>query len=712
MLSSLTGLNFTLTSSLPPDTFAVVSFELMEAFSSPFALHLRLVSTNPAVDFAAVMDNTATLTVTDTGVVQRTISGMVSSFEQGDTGLHQTEYQMVIRPALWRASLRQNSRIFQLQDIQTILGTLMKENRVTDVAYTFRYPHPQREFCVQFGESDADFLQRLTAEEGIFYFFEFSGKKHTLVFADDMAALGKGPILPYNATDATASPLNCISSFRRGSQVRPASVTMKDYTFKQPAWDAKFVQAGKDLQNQQATYEHYDYPGRYKNESGKSFSKYRLDGLRNDAQQGHGQSNDFALQPGILFTLTSHPREDLNTRWQPVSTTHRGSQPQALLTSSAGQGTTLSCQFSFIPAKQTWRPYPLAKPVMDGPQIAKVVGPAGEEIYTDAHGRVRLEFPWDREATGDERSSCWVRVSQAWAGQGWGAIAIPRVGQEVIVDFLGGDPDQPIVTGRTYHASNVVPNGLPGKKTQMSIKSKSYKSNGFNELRLDDATGAEELYLHAQKDMNTKVLHNRTTDVDNDHTETVKGNQSVTVKKNQTIAVQMNEKESVGMNQSLSVGMNQTETVGMNKAETVGIARALTVGVVSQTTVGVAMNTSVGLIQASQVGLSKSLMVGERYDVTVGKKMSVSAGERKDESSGKVAVYSAGEHLELVCGKARLVLTKDGSIFLSGDNIQLQTMSALNGDSMMVQLNCGATTKAPDTPEDDVPPPPPDMRQF
>lgn len=522
MLSSLTGLNFTLSSSLPPDTFAVVSFELLEAFSSPFTLHLRLVSTNPAVDFAAVMDNPATLTVTDTGVVQRTVSGIVSSLEQGDTGLHQTEYQMNIRPALWRASLRQNSRIFQLQDIQTIIATLMKENYITDVAYAFRFPHPQREFCVQFGESDLEFIQRLTAEEGIFYFFEFSGKKHTLVFADDMTALGKGPVLPYNATDAMSSPVNCVSSFRRGSQVRTASVTMKDYTFKNPAWAAEFQQTGKDLENQQASYEHYDYPGRYKNESGKNFSKYRLEGLRNDAQQGHGQSNDFALQPGILFTMISHPRPDLNTRWQPVSTSHSGSQPQSLLTNPTGQGTTLSSQFSFIPAKQTWRPYPLAKPVMDGPQIAKVVGPAGEEIYTDAHGRVRLQFPWDREATGDDRSSCWVRVSQAWAGHGWGAISIPRVGQEVIVDFLSGDPDQPIVVGRTYNASSVVPNGLPGSKTQMSIKSKTYKGVGANELRFEDKTSGEELYMHAQKDMRTEVK--------NDHSLTVEeGNRTVKI---------------------------------------------------------------------------------------------------------------------------------------------------------------------------------------
>ncbi|CAM4250335.1 type VI secretion system Vgr family protein [Serratia silvae] len=700
MLSSLTGLNFTLVSaSLPATTFAVVSFELQEAFSTPYALEVCLVSADPAVDFAAVMDNTATLTVTLAGVVQRSISGIVSSFEQGDTGLHQTQYQMVIRPELWRASLRQNSRIFQLQDIQTILATLMKENRITKVDYAFRYPHPQREFCVQFSENDLSFIQRLIAEEGIFYFFEFDEKGHTLVFTDDIFALQIGLELPYNATNAVASPELCISSLRLSSRIRPTSVTLKDYTFKDPIWRAEYDRMGRDLQNQQQVYEHYDYPGRFKDGIGEKFARYRLDGLRNDAHQGYGESNCFALQPGIRFTLGAHPREDLNTCWQPVQVIHRGSQPQALLTSSGGQGTTLSCQFSFIPDQQTWRPSPLPKPVMDGPQIAKVVGPAGEEIYTDAHGRVRLQFPWDREAKGDDTSSCWVRVSQAWAGEGWGAIAIPRIGQEVIVDFLGGDPDQPIVTGRTYHANNVVPNGLPAKKTQMSIRSKSYKSQGFNELRFEDATGAEELYLHAQKDMRTEVLHNRSTRVDNDHSEHVLGHQSVTVDKNQTIAVHMNEKETVDMNQSLLVGMNQTETVGMNKAETIGIAKALTVGMAWQTTVGMAMNTSVGVSQSSQVGLTKSLLVGQSYHIDVGKKMSVSVGERIEQSAGKVAIYSAGEHLELVCGKARLVLTKDGGIFLNGQHIELQSKSGLHGDGDMVQWNCGASQKAPDSPK-------------
>jgi type VI secretion system secreted protein VgrG len=220
---------------------------------------------------------------------------------------------------------------------------------------------------------------------------------------------------------------------------------------------------------------------------------------------------------------------------------------------------------------------------------------------------------------GNEDSSCWIRVSQAWAGAGFGNLAIPRVGQEVIVDFLNGDPDQPIIMGRTYHQDNRSPGSLPGTKTQMTIRSKTYKGGGFNELRFEDATGNEQVYIHAQKNMDTEVLNNRTTDVKVDHTETIGANQVITVKQNQLQTVVQNQQETIGQNQSVTVGLNQ--------AETVGIVRALSVGVAYQTTVGGVMNTSVALMQSSQVGIQKSLLVGKGYDVSVGENVTFSVGK-------------------------------------------------------------------------------------
>ncbi|MDE9491957.1 type VI secretion system tip protein VgrG, partial [Xenorhabdus bovienii] len=480
---------------------------LTEGFSRPFHLTVGLASADPAIDFPAVLDRSATLTILQEGVEQRSITGMVARFEQGNTGLHQTTYQMSIYPDLWRTTLRQNSRIFQQLDIAAILTTLLKEHGIRDVVFSLRHPHPAREFCVQYQESDFAFLQRLTAEEGIFYFFECGNGRNTLVFADDAGSVPPGIVLPYQPGEGSTTGTPSVGSFTCSAQVRPAQVQLKDYTFKNPAWPAEFSQQMKEDTLQQRYYEHYDYPGRFKDEAhGQAFTRYRLEALRSDAVTGQGSGQAIAVQPGKLFTLDNHPRADLNQPWQVVSASHAGSQPQARETASGDSGTTLHSQFSFIRHNQHWRPAPRPKPTIDGPQIAKVVGPAGEEIFCDQYGRIRLQFPWDRYGKSDDQSSCWIRVSQPWAGQGWGMLAIPRIGQEVVVDFLHGDPDQPIVTGRTYHASNIPPGALPGSKTQMAFRSKTHKGEGYNELLFEDAKGSEKLALHAQKDMDTTVL--------------------------------------------------------------------------------------------------------------------------------------------------------------------------------------------------------------
>ncbi|QTL39661.1 type VI secretion system tip protein TssI/VgrG [Xenorhabdus budapestensis] len=557
------GLLFTLTAgSLPPQTFVVTDFALTEGFSQPFQLNIGLASANPSIDFSTVLDHTATLTILQGETEQRSISGMVSSFEQGNTGLHQTTYQMIIRPDLWRTTLRQNSRIFQQRDIVTIVTTILKEHGIRDVVFSLRQPHPEREFCVQYQESDFTFIQRLSAEEGIFYFFECSNGRNTLVFADDAGSVPLGIELPYQPSEQSPTGDVSVSSITNRAQVRPAQVQLKDYTFKNPAWAAEFSQQMKEDNLQKLYYEHYDYPGRFKDEQhGAAFTRYRLEALRNDALIGHGNGYAIAIQPGRLFTLTNHPRGEWNQPWQVISASHTGYQPQALEQEISGSGTTLNSQFSFIRQTQTWRPSPLPKPIVDGPQIAKVVGPAGEEIFCDQYGRVRLQFPWDRYGRSDDQSSCWIRVTHPWAGQGWGMLAIPRVGQEVVVDFLHGDPDQPIVIGRTYHASNIPPGGLPGSKTQMAFRSKTHKGEGYNQMLFEDAKGSEQLALHAQKDMNTivlndmntTVLNDRTTQVKHDHTENIGNNQVISVRKDRIKEVTGEETSTIHGNRQVTV---------------------------------------------------------------------------------------------------------------------------------------------------------------
>ncbi|EFG3379502.1 type VI secretion system tip protein VgrG, partial [Escherichia coli] len=321
---------------------------------------------------------------------------------------------------------------------------------------------------------------------------------------------------------------------------------------KRPGWAGRFDQEGQYQDYQRTQYEVYDYPGRFKGAHGQNFARWQMDGWRNNAETARGMSRSPEIWPGRRIVLTGHPQANLNREWQVVASELHGEQPQAV-PGRSGSGTTLNNHFAVIPADRTWRPQPLLKPLVDGPQSAVVTGPAGEEIFCDEHGRVRVKFNWDRYNPADQDSSCWIRVAQAWAGTGFGHLAIPRVGQEVIVDFLNGDPDQPIIMGRTYHQENRTPGSLPGTKTQMTIRSKTYMGSGFNELKFDDATGREQVYIHAQKNMDTEVLNDRTTTVKHDHRETVKNDQTVTIQEgNRLLTVEKGHKITGVLKGSLS----------------------------------------------------------------------------------------------------------------------------------------------------------------
>uniref|UniRef100_UPI000E1D7402 type VI secretion system tip protein TssI/VgrG n=1 Tax=Escherichia coli TaxID=562 RepID=UPI000E1D7402 len=340
--------------------------------------------------------------------------------------------------------------------------------------------------------------------------------------------------------------------FRYSAQIRPSSVVTKDYTFKRPGWAGRFDQEGQHQDYQRTQYEVYDYPGRFKGAHGQNFARWQMEGWRNNAETARGMSRSPEIWPGRRIVLTGHPQANLNREWQVVASELHGEQPQAV-PGRRGAGTALENHFAVIPADRTWRPQPRLKPLVDGPQSAVVTGPEGEEIFCDEHGRVRVKFNWDRYNPADQDSSCWIRVAQAWAGTGFGNLAIPRVGQEVIVDFLNGDPDQPIIMGRTYHQENRTPGSLPGTKTQMTIRSKTYMGSGFNELKFDDATGREQVYIHAQKNMNTEVLNDRTTTVKHDHRETVKNDQTVTIQEgNRLLTVEKGHKITGVLKGSLS----------------------------------------------------------------------------------------------------------------------------------------------------------------
>lgn len=540
-MAQQTGLQFTFKlDDLSNDTFSVIKFSGEESLSTPFHFVIQLASRKDDLTPEQTVDRNATLKIWRDGELQQLFHGIVSSFSQGDTGHHHTFYEISLVPAIERLTLRQNSRMFQKQSAQDIIQCILQEMGVQDFAFALTKNPAVREYCVQYRETDLEFVERVAAEEGMYYYFEHKEGMHTLIFSDDtQKAPALDTPLEYNALSGGLSPTSFIRSFTQKAQFRPSSAEMKDYTFLNPRNKLLNNEAGAELDFQRSSYEHYDYPGRYKEDQlGKKFTQVRLQYLRRDALTAKGTSNYAQLLSGSKFTLEEHPAESCNRDWLLIGIVHMGTQPQALEEAGTNGATTYNNEFFCIPAHRQWKPRPNPKPRVNGPQIATVVGPEGEEIFCDEHGRVKVYFPWDRYNTNyDETCSCWIRVSQGWAGGQYGSIAIPRIGHEVIVSFLEGDPDQPIITGRTYHAVNQAPYTLPAHKTMTVLRTDTHKGEGFNELRFEDEADKEEIFVHAQKNMAIKVRNSKDERVDYNRSTSIGNNEDLVVAKDRKVTV-------------------------------------------------------------------------------------------------------------------------------------------------------------------------------
>jgi type VI secretion system secreted protein VgrG len=538
--------------------FEVIEFTLDESLSKPFKLDLKLASFDAELDFGTLLDKPALLTIWRGDTPVRYVHGLISSLTQGDTGFRRTRYSAVVEPALARTGLCSNWRIFQQQTVPQILDTVLKAHGLNDVEQRLSYDHQPREYCVQAGETDLEFIARLAAEEGLLYTFEHRADGHRLIVTDRVSAIGT--IEPkdacnvlYQAMGGGDQPEPALHRFHYTEQVRTARQVQRDYTFTHPRYDQEHIATGTQLEHQGRHYERFDYPGRYKRDiAGKPFTQTRLNALRSDARIAEVEGDDARLQPGKSFDLTDHPREDLNIRWRTVSITHTGLQHSSQQEEAAGSasGTRYHLAATLAPAAFDWKAPLCPKPRIDGPQTATVVGPPGEEIFCDKWGRVKVSFPWDRASQNNEHSSCWIRVAQGWAGTIWGAMAIPRIGQELIVQYFDGDPDQPIATGRAYREANLPPYELPKHKTRMTIKSQTHKGDGFNELRFEDEKGVEEIYVHAEKDQNVMVNNNETHTVGVDRTHAVGQDETITVGRNSLRVVKTNDTLKVGGNKN------------------------------------------------------------------------------------------------------------------------------------------------------------------
>ena len=550
-------------------TFDVISFKLTEGLSEPFRLELMLSSFDPNISFSALMDQSVTFTFWQGEQPVRYLNGIVTSFGLGKTGFVRTHYQMVVEPALARAAFQSDSRIFQHQNSEKIIRTLLQKNRVEKVSFEPLPSDWEREYCVQYRETDLAFIERLAAEEGWYYYFDHRADSHELRFGHQSIASPILGTLTYNAKPAGDRSFTCIWRFDYCRKVTTTSQTLRDYTFLNPNYNLEHQHhsqastltdsdTSKSAVNSATVYEKYDYPGRYKkDEQGNPFSLYRLESELALSETANAAGDDMRVVPGYGFTLEGHANSAFNQDWLVVRVEHSGKQTGSLDEEAGEEGNRYENTLFLIPHNKPWRSPLKPRPIIRGTQVAHVTGPEGEEIYCDEWGRVKLQFPWDRLGNFDEHSSCWVRVVQGWAGAQYGNMMIPRIGHEVLVKYLNGDPDQPIVVGRTYHSTTEPPYELPKHKTRMTIKSKTHKGNGFNELRFEDEMGREEVFIHAEKDLNHIVKHDETTQVGHDRTEQVG--------RNETIHIGNDRMETVGQDEDLTINRDQIRSIGRNR---------------------------------------------------------------------------------------------------------------------------------------------------
>ncbi|EOX3358276.1 type VI secretion system tip protein TssI/VgrG [Vibrio cholerae] len=566
---------------LEDESLVVRGFEGQESLSDSvwrsepcygFRYQVDLASALSNLTAEQFVDQTAHLTILRDGQVVQQINGIVRQFSKGDTGHRHTFYSLTLVPALERLSLRSNSRIFQQQSVPEIISILLQEMGIEDYAFALKRECAQREFCVQYRETDLQFLHRIAAEEGLVYSHLHEAQKHTLLFTDSSDSQPKlAKPVPYNALAGGEINLPYVVDLQFKTTAQVSHTELKDYSFKKPAYGFTQRTQGKDIAYQQPNYEYFDAPGRYKDDAnGKAFSQIRLEYLRRDALLADAKSDEPLLLAGVRFDLQDHLDLAMNRDWLVVQANHQGTQPQALQEEGGSGATTYSNQLKLIPAHITWRARPCAKPQVDGPMIATVVGPQGEEIYCDNFGRVKVHFPWDRYSSSNEKSSCWVRVAQEWAGSQYGSMAIPRVGHEVIVSFLNGDPDQPIVTGRTYHATNTAPYALPDHKTKTVLRTETHQGQGYNELSFEDQAGSEQILLHAQKDWDALIEHDHTEVIRHDQHLTVDNDRFTRIQRNQHLTVEGEVRSKIALDSSHEVGASLQHKVGQRIAVEAG----------------------------------------------------------------------------------------------------------------------------------------------
>ena len=525
--------------------FQVLSFQGTEAISRPYCFHVELVSEHPDLDIEEWLHQPAFLGFVGPG---KGVHGLIHGVAQGEAGKRLTRYRITLIPRLAYLQHAANQRIFQHLTVPQIISRVLEDHGIQSDAFQFQLgsDYPERDYCTQYDESDLHFIQRLCEEEGIHYHFRHSPDGHLLVFGDDQTVFPRLDPVSFDQGNGMVADEPVIKRFGVRLETRTSRVTRRDYDPNK----ARLQLESQARAEQLPDLEDYDYPGRFTDRSrGKHLAQRSLERHRSDYHQATAHSDQPTLRSGHFLELQGHPRTSWNDLWLITELHHEGKQPQVLEESVThpsgplwfspsplagegwGEGEKAFTQgyrnhFTATPWATPYRPSPThPKPKVLGTQTATVTGPEGEEIHCDPHGRIKVQFHWDREGQADANTSCWLRVASNWAGNHWGSVTIPRIGMEVLVSFLEGDPDQPLVSGCLYNSAHPVPYELPEHKTRSVFKSLSSPGgNGFNELRIEDRAGEEQIFIHAQRDWDQNIQHDQKIRVGNERHERIEAN--------------------------------------------------------------------------------------------------------------------------------------------------------------------------------------------
>lgn len=553
---------------LGPDVLLLNSMGGGEELGRLFDYQLQLTSSDANIDLNQLLGKPMGLSVQLDDGSQRYFHGIVARCSQNVDSGQFASYQVTLRPWLWLLSRTSDCRIFQNLSIPQIIKQVFRDLGFSDFEDALSRPYREWEYCVQYRETSFDFVSRLMEQEGIYYFFRHEKDRHVLVLADAYGAHSSVPgyaSVPYYPRDEQQRERDHIFDWHLAQEVQPGSLELNDYDFQRPSARID-VRSAMPRPHSAGDYPLYDYPGTYVQSSdGEHYAQTRIEALQSLHERIELSGNARGLGVGNLFNLTGFSRQDQNREYLIVGI-HYYVVQESLETGGSGGSAQFESHLTCIDAQQSFRPLPKTqRPIVQGPQTARVVGPAGEEIWTDQYGRVKVHFHWDRHDQSNENSSCWIRVSQAWAGKNWGSMQIPRIGQEVIVSFLEGDPDRPIITGRVYNAEQTVPYDLPANATQSGMKSRSSKGGSpanFNEIRMEDKKGAEQLYIHAERNQDIVVEVNESHSVGNDRNKSIGHDEYVTVGNKRTRIVQHVDELRVGEKKVDSVGQSYVIEVG------------------------------------------------------------------------------------------------------------------------------------------------------